>query len=59
MEKHKLSEEEKAELQRLNKGVRDKRSGDRIKAILMLDEGYGYGETAKVLLVLILLKSRI
>ena len=40
MEKHKLKEEEKVKLKRLNRGVRDKRSGDRINAILMLDKGY-------------------
>lgn len=51
MDKIALSQSEKAELISLHKGVRDKRSGDRIKAILMLDDGYTIDEIAKVLLL--------
>ena len=51
MEKLKLTEEEKTELKEFHKGIRDKRSGDRIKAILMLNDGYSFVEIATVLLV--------
>ena len=51
MDKFKLSEEEKSELIRFHKGLRDKKSGDRIKAILMLDKGYSSQKIAELLLI--------
>jgi len=47
----KLTTEEKEELIRFHKSVRDKKSGDRIKAILMLNDGYTCIEIAKILLL--------
>ena len=51
MELFKLSEDEKAELKRFHKSVRDRSSCDRIKAILMLDNDYSYSEIADVLIL--------
>ena len=51
MEPFQLSEEEQNELKRFHKSVRDGNSRDRIKAILMLDDGYNCVEIAKVLIL--------
>lgn len=51
MEKFILTETEKEELKQLHRGVRDKKSGDRIKSILMLDKGYTFYEIAELLLL--------
>jgi len=46
-----LTKEEIQELKEIHRTVKDKKSGDRIKAILMLNEGYGGREIAKILLL--------
>ena len=46
-----LSNDEIIELRRIHKTVKDKSSCDRIKAILMLNDGYQGREIAKVLLL--------
>ena len=46
-----LTEKEKAELIQFHREIRDKKSGDRIKAILMLNDGYNCIEIAKILLL--------
>jgi len=51
MEGFQLSEEEKNELKKFHKSVRDGNSRDRIKAILMLNDGYSHLEIAKVLIL--------
>ena len=51
MEKINLSEAEKAELKRLHKSLKDGKSRDKLKAILMLDAGYTNIEIAAVLLL--------
>jgi len=51
MEPFKLSEEEKNELKKFHKSVRDGNSRDRIKAILMLNDGYSCIEIAKILIL--------
>jgi transposase len=51
VEKIKLSSEEKAELKRLHRTLKDRKSSDRIKAILMLDDGYSGQEIATILLL--------
>jgi transposase len=51
MEPLQLTEEEKTELKKFHKSIRDKNSGDRIKAILMLNDGYSCIEIAKILLL--------
>jgi transposase len=51
MEPFKVSEDEKAELKRFHKSVRDGNSRDKIKAILMMDSGYSYVEIAEVLIL--------
>ena len=51
MEKISLTESEKEELKRFHRSVRDKNSGDRIKAILMLNDGYSCVEIAKILIL--------
>ncbi len=49
MEYRKLTESDKQELKRSHKKERDGRIRDRIKAVLMYDEGYSSCEIAKVL----------
>ncbi len=51
MEKLKLTEAEKEELIHYHKSVRDGKSRDRIKAILMLNDGYSSVEIAKILIL--------
>ena len=51
MEVFKLSEEEKSELIRINREIKDKKSGDRIKALLMMDKGYRNPKIAELLLL--------
>lgn len=51
MEKLKLSEAEKVELKRLHKSLKDGKSRDKLKAILMIDAGYTSLEIARVLLL--------
>ncbi|RAP33180.1 hypothetical protein DID80_08215 [Candidatus Marinamargulisbacteria bacterium SCGC AAA071-K20] len=51
MEPFKLREDEKADLKRFHKSVRDGSSRDKIKAILMMDSGYSYIEIAVVLIL--------
>lgn len=51
MEKISLSAAERADLKQLHRTLKDRKSGDRIKAILMLDAGYSCIETAEVLLL--------
>ena len=51
MEYRKLTEEERSELRSRHKNERDKRVCDRIKAVLMYDDGYSLDEIAKVLLL--------
>ena len=46
-----LSEAEKAELKRLHKSIKDGKSRDKLKAILMLDAGYTSVEIAAVLIL--------
>jgi transposase len=46
-----LTPAQKAEYKRQHKKVRKLREGDRIKAILLLNNGYSYEETAEVLLI--------
>ena len=46
-----LEESERIKLVELHRGLKNKRSSDRIKAVLMLDDGYGPTEIAKVLLL--------
>ena len=47
-----LSEAEKAELKRLHKSIKDGKSRDKLKAILMLDAGYTSVEIAAVLILM-------
>lgn len=51
MEYRKLTETEKSELKSRHKVERDRRVCDRIKAVLMYDDGYTLDEIAKVLLL--------
>ena len=46
-----LDETERAKLIKLHRGLKNKRSSDRIKAILMMDKGYSAIEIAEVLLL--------
>ena len=46
-----LSEQEKTQLKRQHKKERDKRVCDRIKAVLLSDEGWTSEQIAKVLLI--------
>lgn len=50
MEKY-LSDQEKIELRTRHKSERDRRVADRIKAILLSDEGWSYRQIAKALLL--------
>jgi len=47
----KLSTEERIDLQRRHKKERDKRTCDRIKAVLAFDDGYNYSKIARILLL--------
>lgn len=47
----KLTESEKKELKRFHRTLKDGKSRDRIKAMLMLDNGYSCGETAEILIL--------
>ena len=51
MVKIQLTEAERSELRKTHKGLRDAKSRDRIKAILMLDDRYTLAEIAKGLLL--------
>ena len=46
-----LTNKQRDDYKRLHKRCKNKRHADRIKAILMLDAGYGFLETAKLLLL--------
>lgn len=50
MEKY-LSDQEKIELRSRHRSERDRRVADRIKAILLTDEGWSYRQIAKALLL--------
>lgn len=50
----KLTSVEREELKFYHKSERDKRICDRIKAVLMYDDGYSIGEISKVLLVIVM-----
>ncbi len=47
----KLTTQEREKLQRRHKKERDKRTCDRIKAVLAYDDGYSYSEVARLLLL--------
>jgi|APSaa5957512622_1039677.scaffolds.fasta_scaffold73710_2 transposase len=47
----KLTESEKKELKRFHRSLKDKNSSDRIKAILMLNDGYSGQEIARILIL--------
>ncbi len=47
----KLTEEEKDSLKSKHKNERDRRIADRIKAVLLYDQGYGYEKIAEILLI--------
>ena len=51
MEYRRLTEIEKSDLKSRHKVERDRRVCDRIKAVLMYDDGYSFDEIAKVLLL--------
>ncbi|WP_341788967.1 MULTISPECIES: helix-turn-helix domain-containing protein [unclassified Rickettsia] len=51
MSYRKLISVEREELKLCHRGERDKRIYDRIKAVLMYDDGYSIAEIAKVLLL--------
>jgi len=46
-----LSPEEESKLKILHRASSNRKQGDKIKAILLLDQGYEYGEIAKILLI--------
>jgi len=46
-----LTAQERADLQKHHKRERDKRICDRIKAVLLYDDGYSYSEIARILLL--------
>ena len=46
-----LTEEQVTNLKYLHRTIKDKRVADRIKAVLSVNEGYDYGEVAKILLL--------
>ena len=46
-----LTQKERRRLERLHRSKRDKRHCDRIKAILLYDQGYRYTEIARILLL--------
>ncbi|MEW5694195.1 MAG: helix-turn-helix domain-containing protein [Candidatus Hydrogenedentota bacterium] len=46
-----LTEKEKAELRRYHRTIKDGKKRDRIKAILLLDEGYSVTEISHILLI--------
>jgi transposase len=48
---NKLSPEEIEELKERHRACRDRRSADRIKAVILLDRGFSYEEAAKALLL--------
>lgn len=47
----KLTAQERADLQKRHRETRDKRTCDRIKAVLAHDDGYSYSEIARILLL--------
>ena len=49
--KIRLTKKEREELESLHKKTKERKLGDRIKAILLLDAGYSGGEVAKILLL--------
>lgn len=51
MEKEKLTENERSILRSFHKKNMKAKEADKIKAILLLDEGYSHQETAKILLI--------
>lgn len=51
MYKINLTEDERIELKKYHRAIRDPKQRDQIKAILLLDDGYSYTEIAKILLI--------
>ena len=47
----KLTQSERFDLEKLHKGEHERRFTDRIKTILLLDEGWEYSQIAKILLL--------
>ncbi len=46
-----LTSEEKYELRRMHRSIKNRRDADKIKAVLMFADGYTLSEIAKVLLI--------